>query len=142
VLNIRTAQSRKYISRHDDAVDRKKLGKSKTWTRFVDGEIDVDKVPIRPGFKPAVFSLRRLSRAQFLYVSDRPTELLKWQEACAYGLAGWTDFGDAVLEVEDTTFGDRITNQCLDKIFIPEIVEEIGQIIVSMSMLGPTKEPG
>ena len=144
MLNIRTATTRKFISRHDDAVDWKKLGKSKTWSRFVEGDVEIDKVPIRAGCKPTVFTLRRLSRAQFIHVMKQPSTLEQSQEACAYGLTAWENFGSAEYETDDSDLGKRLTEKCLDTIVVlaPEVIKELGPVIVGMSMLGPTSGPG
>ena len=144
MLNIRTSTTRKYISQYDDAVDRKKLGKSTTWQRFVEGDVEIDKIPIRAGCKPSIFTLRRLSRAQFLHVLARPSVLEQSQEAVAYGLVGWENLGNGstVRETEDTDLGPRMTEKCLDEIFYPELIKELGPVVIGMSMLGPTRERG
>jgi hypothetical protein len=141
VLNIRTATTRKYISRHDDAVDRKKM-KDAAWTRFVEGEIEIEKVPLRPGCKPSIFSLRRLSRKQFLSVMDVGTQMAQAQEAVAYGLVGWENFAEVQPVTEPSDLGPRLSEACMDSIFVPEVVRELGLVVIGMSMLGPTKEPG
>jgi hypothetical protein len=144
MLNIRTATARKYISAHDDAVDRKKM-KAPQWARFVSGDVEFDKVPIRAGCSPTIFSLRRLSRVQYEHIEKQEFGAVMWREAIAFGLVGWANFpGDPSCVTEESERGPRLTDACLDAIFVvgPKVFRELGDVILGMSHLGPTSARG
>jgi hypothetical protein len=106
---------------------------------------DAKYLPIKAGETPVVWKLRRLSRRGFLAVSGAP-EHLQSHVACAYGIdgvAGLLVNDQAVdLKYDRGEAGKRLSEASLDAIFHPSLFNELGAVIINMSLPNPTSGQG
>ena len=108
------------------------------WDKYLK-TADPKHAPVKEGCTPTVFSLVRLSRRQFLRVISMP-ETEQASEAIRYGLKAVKDFGRP-LDLRQKRFGDLgegLDNDTLDRLFSPELFQELGIRILSLSTLDPT----
>jgi hypothetical protein len=169
VLNVRTVKAREFALESDPAFDKVDHRKDKpapaaephdgtyrdpatppavvegpslyekTWRAFVEGTGPLSAVPVRQGYTPSVFNIRRLTRKEYLYVSDLSGSA-RLNAAVAFGLTGWKDYIDAQPARVKTDVGERLTEDCLDAIFCPDVFGQLALAILGMSELGPSSE--
>jgi hypothetical protein len=106
---------------------------------------DVSGIPIREGCKPTVWKLQRLPRRVFLRV-DGAKGMAADQELVALGLVGvdnlTVDDVPVVIRTEKVDGVDRVTAECLDRIYDPGLFNELGAHVVILSKLDPSSGQG
>lgn len=140
-ITTRAHKPIEYISRFDPAIDKGSNGYDRAeYERAFDRKYLG--VP-REGFEPTVFTLKRLTRRQFLYVSSLD-DALQNDAAIAYGLAGakglkGPDGADISLGTPKATdMGPMLEAEARDALFAPSLVKELADVIVNLTDLGPT----
>lgn len=142
MLNIRTTKTRELVLEDDGALDRKAKGFAEAWKAFLDDACPLSTVPMKPGCVPSVFSIRRLTRKEYVYLADMPGAR-RLEAAVAYGLTGWRGVFEGVEpKTTKDSYGTRLTDEVLDEIFVSEVFGVVGKAILDMSDLGPSSEQG
>jgi hypothetical protein len=106
------------------------------------GDWDRAHVPIRDGCEATTFEIAPLTRRQFLRVMQMQG-LEQAQEAVAFGLKAMGRYvcdGQSVnLSWTSTEIGQRLCNECLDAIFEPDLMLDMGMAILLLSKLRPLR---
>jgi hypothetical protein len=136
MLAPRSSSALSYICSFDPALDRD--SPAFDWAEYLETGDPVH-APIRDGDAPTTFELRRLTRKQFLRVIGMPSEE-QASEAVAHGLRGVKNYQiggrDVELRFRRTDLGERMTDECMEQLFSPELFGELGVRILSLSTLG------
>jgi hypothetical protein len=134
VIGIKSLERIEYVCENDPALDKGAEGFD--WAKYIESG-DHAHIRFRDGCTPSVFSLRRLSRKQYLRTVGRP-QMEMISEAVAWGLAGVKGLGSkADLRFEKTDAGERLSDASLDAVFAPELFAELSLRILSLSGVHP-----
>ncbi len=138
MISVRSQELVTHIFSDDPALDKSHEQYLERWDQFL--KFGTPLPPIREGFKPTSFRLRRLSRRQFQYVMGK-AQSEQATEAVALGLKSADDFyvgeNPIVIETAKSEHGERVKNEVLDRIYAFDLFGELGLRILSLSTAGP-----
>jgi hypothetical protein len=126
-----------YVSIYDSAVNYTECQHEK----FAE-TLDLQYRPLKEGVKPTLYRLAGLKRAQDNEVRRAPPHE-RTQVCVAFGLRGIENAEDAnghpiVLKTKKAGLaGDRLDDSTLDKIYSPELFDELAMIIERLTKLDP-----
>ena len=139
MLKIQHLQDIEWIHPGDAALDLAHPDYSygeylKTWDR--------KHLPVRAGFTPSVFKLRRLGMKVQQHCFRQPHVPDRDREFVAYSVKGVTDFdenaGELVLKFEKGEFGEqRLADESLEKIYSWDLFRELGASAMIFNSLRP-----
>lgn len=101
-------------------------------------------LPLRKGCEPTVYTVRQLTRKQFVSVTSQFNLSEMMDEAIRYGLVAVKNFKldgkDVVLDREDTDLGKAVTEESFDKVFTQDTFSALGAFIMQLSRLDPLSQ--
>ena len=108
---------------------------------------DVKHLPMKDGFRPTWFTVKRLTPAQFRHVMTQGSNFDRAFEAVCYGLTGIDNFtgpdgSQVVVKTKKSEVGPRLTDDTIEAIFSVDVINVLGIRILTMSNLDPTLAQG
>jgi hypothetical protein len=143
-MNITRKGTARHIWTHDPAIDLLSEGFGEAYGAAIKAG-DVSAIPIKEGAKPTVWTLQRLPRRVFLRV-DGARGMAADNELVALGLASvenlTIDGLPVTIATEKVDGVDRVTAECLDRIYDPQLFNELGAVVTKLSKLDPSSGQG
>lgn len=139
-----TTKPFKHVWSLDPALDRENEKFEEHWRKFLKSG-DVASLPLRDGQRPTVFTLIPLNRGLFLRL-EKLDGLTSHHEIVAYALKAVDGFEvDGIpvkLDEKDAGGFKRLTDECLDKLYDPNLFAALSVRVLEVSRLDPTSGQG